>query len=131
MTKMNDDRNLKKRYLVWLYKETKEALDRVDRKFTQIDIDKFIREELRKEELKDRKFFEDFNTYVNNKEKDCETLKSREGKYLNPEHQFLFLKLKAVEKTIVKELGAEGLEDIKNLYHQEMVDRILRSTEHK
>jgi len=131
MMKKNDILILKKRYLLWLYKETKEALDRVDRKFTQIDIDKFIREELRKEELKYQKFFENFNTYVNNKEKDCETLKSREGKYLNPEHQFLFLKLKAIEKAVVKELGAEGLEEIKNLYHQEMTDRILRSAEHK
>ena len=131
MMKKNDILNLKKRYLIWLYKETKETLDRVDRKFTQIDIDKFIREELRKEELKALKFFEDFNTYVNDKEKDCETLKSKEGKYLNPEHQFFALKLQAIEKAIVKELGAEGLEEIKNLYHQEMVDRILRSTEHK
>jgi len=131
MMEKNDSVNLKKRYLIWLYKETKEALDRVDRKFTQIEIDKFIREELRKEELKALKFFEDFNTYVNDKEKNCETLKSRGGKYLNPEHQFLSLKLQAIEKLIVKELGAEGLEEIKNLYHQEMVDRILRSTEHK
>ena len=85
---------------------------------------------MRKEEFKALKFFEDFNTYVNNKEKDCETLKSREGKYLNPEHQFLSLKLKAIEKAIVNELGAKGLEEIKNLYLQEMVDRILRSAEH-
>ena len=129
--KMDDTFNLKKRYLIWLYKETKEALDRIDRKFTQIEIDKFIREELRQEEFKAPKFFDDFNTYVNNKEQDCETLRSKEGKYLNPEHQFLFLKLKAVEKAIVKELGPEGLEEIKNLYQQEMADRILRSTEHK
>jgi hypothetical protein len=128
---MDDTLNLKKRYLIWLYKETKEALDRVDRKFTQIDIDKFIREELRKEELNYQIFFEDFNTYVNNKDKDCETLRSLKGDYLNPEHQFLALKLKAIEKAIVKELGADGLEEIKNLYHQEMVERILRSTEHK
>ena len=127
----NDILKLKKRYLIWLYKETKEALDRVDRKFTQIEIDKFIRKELRKGEREAAKFFEDFNTYVNNKEKDCATLKSREGKYLSPEHQFLSLKLKAIEKAIVKELSAKGLEEIKNLYHQEMVDRILRSTEHK
>ena len=131
MMPMNDDRNLNKRYLIWLYKETKEALDRVDRKFTQLGIDKFIREELRKEEIKALTFFEDFNTYVNNKEKDCETLKSREGKYLNPEHQFLSLKLQAIEKAIVKELSANDLKEIKNLYHQEMVERILRSTEHK
>ena len=48
MMEKNDILNLKKRYLIWLYKETKEALDRVDRKFTQIEIDKFILEELQK-----------------------------------------------------------------------------------
>jgi len=98
MMKTDDILNLKKRYLIWLYKETKEALDRVDRKFTQIEIDKFIREELRKEEIKTLKFFEDFNSYVNNKEKDCATLKSKEGKYLSPEHQFLGLKLLSYAK---------------------------------
>jgi len=130
MMEKNDILNLKKRYLIWLYKETKEALDRVDRKFTQIDIDKFILEELQKGTIADKKFLDEFITYVNNKEQDCQKIKSGDT-YLNSEYQFLSLKLQAIEKSIVNELGAEGLEEIKNLYHQEMVDRILRSTEHK
>ena len=130
MMPRNDDLNLKKRYLIWLYKETKEALDRVDRKFTQIGIDKFILEELQKGPIADKKFLNEFISYINNKEQDCQKLKSGDT-YLNPEHQFLSLKLHAIEKSIVNELGAEGLEEIKNLYHQEMVDRILRSAEHK
>jgi len=130
MMKKNDILNLKKRYLIWLYKETKEALDRVDRKFTQIDIDKFILEELQKGTFADKKFLDEFIIYVNNKEQDCQKIKSGDT-YLNSEHQFFSLKLHAIEKSIVNELGAEGLEEIKNLYHQEMVDRILRSTEHK
>src|SRR4030042_3669287 len=130
MMKKNDILNLKKRYLIWLYKETKEALDRVDRKFTQVDIDKFILGELQRGTVAEKKFLDEFIAYINNKEKDCETLKSTEGKCLNPEHQFLSLKMQAIEKSIVNELGAEGLEEIKNLYNQEMVDRILRSAEH-
>jgi hypothetical protein len=130
MMKKNDILNLKKRYLIWLYKETKEALDRVDRKFTQIDIDKFILEELQKGTFADKKFLDEFIIYVNNKEQDCQKIKSGDTD-LNSEHQFFSLKLHAIEKSIVNELGAEGLEEIKNLYHQEMVDRILRSTEHK
>jgi len=130
MMKKNDILNLKKRYLIWLYKETKEALDRVDRKFTQIDIDKFILEELQKNTFADKKFLDEFIIYVNNKEQDCQKIKSGDT-YLNSEHQFFSLKLHAIEKSILNELGAEGLEEIKNLYHQEMVDRILRSTEHK
>ena len=129
MMKKNDILNLKKRYLIWLYKETKEALDRVDRKFTQIDIDKFILEELQKDTFADKKFLDEFIIYVNNKEQDCQKIKSGDT-YLNSEHQFFSLKLHAIEKSILNELGAEGLEEIKNLYHQEMVDRILRSTEH-
>jgi len=130
MMKKNDILNLKKRYLIWLYKETKEALDRVDRKFTQIDIDKFILEELQKNTFADKKFLDEFIIYVNNKEQDCQKIKSGDT-YLNSEHQFFSLKLHAIEKSILNELGAKGLEEIKNLYHQEMVDRILRSTEHK
>ena len=123
MMKKNDILNLKKRYLIWLYKETKEALDRVDRKFTQIDIDKFILEELQKNTFADKKFLDEFIIYVNNKEQDCQKIKSGDT-YLNSEHQFFSLKLHAIEKSILNELGAEGLEEIKNLYHQEMVDRI-------
>ena len=130
MMEKNDILNLKKRYLIWLFKETKEALDRVDRKFTQIDIDKFILGELQKGTVAEKKYLDEFITYVNNKEQDCQKIKSGD-RYLNSEHQFLSLKLQAIEKSIVNELGAEGLEEIKNLYHQEMVDRILRSTEHK
>ena len=167
MMEKNDILNLKKRYLIWLYKEAKEALDKVDRKFTQLEIDKFILEELRvpliithlslprrressnfhrlgipafggmtfleeplnKRKIADKKFLDEFNTYVTNKDQGCQKIKSGE-EYLNSEHQFLFLKLKAIEKAILKELGAEGLEEIKNLYQNEMVDRILRSTEH-
>ena len=130
MTDKKEVKNLKKRYLIWLYKETKEALDRVDRKFTQLEVDKVILAELKKAELKDKKFLDDFYAYVNNKEKDCGKLKSGKN-YSDPEHQFLALKLQAVEKAIVKELGAKSLEEIKTLYHNEMVDRILRSTEHR
>lgn len=48
----NDNLNTKKlktRYLVWLYKTTKERLDRIDRKFTQLEVDRFILRELEKD----------------------------------------------------------------------------------
>ena len=44
-----DEKNLNKRYLVWLYKTTKEAFDRFERKFTQLEIDKTILKEIEKE----------------------------------------------------------------------------------
>ena len=44
-----DEKNLRIRYLTWLYKITKEAFDRYERKFTQIDIDGFVLREMEKE----------------------------------------------------------------------------------
>ena len=37
-----DEKNLKIRYLTWLYKTVKEAFDRYERKFTQVEIDEFV-----------------------------------------------------------------------------------------
>lgn len=132
-----DIKNLKKRYLIWLYKTTKEAFDRYERKFTQLDIDKFILEEVEKE-LKDAylphekdalvKHVNGFRDYIGNKEKACLELKYK-GKKVNPEFLFLDIKLQAVEKAIVEELGAKGLEEIKSVYEEEMIGRILQKLE--
>lgn len=125
-----DLRNLKKRYLVWFYKSTKEALDKIERKFTQVEIDKFILKELKKKGSKDVKsFIDDFEVYIQKKEQEGLNLKYI-GKELRPEYQFLFLKLEAIEKSIIKELGKETLKQIKSSYEREMTERILKSTEH-
>jgi hypothetical protein len=123
---------LKKRYLIWLYKTVREAVDRVERKFTQLEIDRFILKELKKDEgvagLK--KFIEDWEGYVRKKEEEGIMQKFR-GKELNPEFQFLLLKLSAIEKSICETLGPKALTEIKALYEAEMTERILKSTEHK
>ncbi|MDD5506470.1 MAG: hypothetical protein PHR73_06935 [Candidatus Omnitrophica bacterium] len=133
-----DVKNLKKRYLVWLYKTTKEAFDKYERKFTQVDIDTDILMEMEKELLgsylpheKDalQKHINDFQRYIEDKERACSDLRDQ-GKKKNPEFIFLEIKLDAVEKVIAKELGKRGLERIKSLYEIEMTERILRSTEH-
>ncbi len=126
-----DALNLKKRYLIWLYKTTKEALDRVERKFTQLEIDRFILKEIKKQDKSNglAKFIEEFKVYIRNKEKDGLSLKFA-GSKLKPEYQFLVLKLKAVEKAIIKNLGRGALNQIKSLYEKEMTERILKSTEH-
>ena len=124
-------KNLKKRYLVWFYKTAKEALDKVERKFTQTEIDKFILKEL-KSKNKDKKadkFIAEFAAYILNKEMDGLSLKF-EGKQIKPDYAFLELKLKTIEKAIVKELGKKGLDEIKSLFELEMTERILKSTEH-
>ncbi len=134
-----DLRNLKKRYFVWLYKTTKEAFDKHERKFTQLDIDKFILTEMEKElghaylpHEKDavREHILDFIAYIENKEKACSELRG-EDRTKSAEFIFLDLKLKAVEKAILKELGKRALARIRAMYEQEMTERILKTNDEK
>ncbi|MCJ7663885.1 MAG: hypothetical protein MUO24_06555 [Desulfobacterales bacterium] len=133
-----DIKNLKFRYLLWLYKTKKEAFDRIERKFTQVDIDRKIMRYMRaqsnsrnlKRKNEARKFLNDFKEYINKKEKDGKELKF-EGRKLKPEYYHLSLKLEAIEKAIVEELGHRGLREIKALYEHEMMRRIIESQEHK
>ncbi|MDD5129696.1 MAG: hypothetical protein PHS66_01390 [Candidatus Omnitrophica bacterium] len=133
-----DVRNLKKRYLLWLYKTTKEAFDKFERKFTQIDIDKDILQEMENtllgsylphEKAELEKMVNKFQEYIAAKEKTCLELKYQ-GVRTNPEFIFLDVKLNAIEKLINKELGRRALAEIKALYEEEMTKRILKSTDH-
>lgn len=134
-----DEINLKKRYLIWLYKTTKEAFDSFERKFTQLEIDEFILQEMEKiirgsymphEKKALEKFVNDFRDYIADKEKTSLAHKYK-GKKINPEFIFLDAKLEAIEKAIEKELGKKTLDEIKALYEKEMIERILKSTEQK
>ena len=129
--------NLKKRYFIWLYKTAKEVFDKYERKFTQVDIDKDILIEMEKELLgsylpheKDalQRQINDFQRYIENKEKACSELRDQHKK-IDPDFIFSEIKLNAIEKVIIKELGKKGLEEIKSVYEQEMTGRILKSTE--
>jgi predicted Ser/Thr protein kinase len=133
-----DSKNLKKRYFVWLYKTTKEAFDKFERKFTQTEIDKDILKEIENtlmgsylphEKAELEKLVDSFQEYIAAKEKSCLELKYR-GLRTNPEFIFLDVKLNAIEKLITKEFGRKGLAEIKAFYEKEMTQRILRSTEH-
>jgi ABC-type lipopolysaccharide export system ATPase subunit len=133
-----DNKNLKKRYFVWLYKTTKEAFDKFERKFTQTEIDKEILKEIENtlmgsylphEKAELEKLVNSFQEYISAKEKSCLELKYQ-GLRTNPEFIFLDVKLNAIEKLIVQELGRKGLAEIKALYEKEMTQRILRSTDH-
>lgn len=133
-----DVKNLKKRYFIWLYKNAKEIFDKYERKFTQVDIDNDILDEMEKELLgaylpheKDalQKHINDFQKYIENKEKACSELRDQHKK-INPDFIASEIKLDAIEKIIIKQLGRRGLEEIKSLYEQEMTERILKGTEH-
>jgi len=125
-----DIKQLKRRYLVWFYKTTKEALDKVERKFTQAEIDRAILKELRKNSNSAlKKLTDEFEAYIVNKEKSGVELKY-DGSKLKNEYEFICFKLDAIKKIIVKTLGSPALKEIKSLYEKEMTERILKSTEH-
>jgi vancomycin resistance protein YoaR len=130
--KKQDSKSLKKRYLIWFYKQVRESLDKIDRKFTQLEIDQYILEQMRKFDTSRaaKNYIEEFKVYIQNKEKDALGRKY-EGKELKPEYYFLQLKLQAIEKSIEKEFGKKGLEEIEALYEQEMIRRILQEREQK
>ncbi len=127
-----DRKNLKKRYLLWLYKSVKEEFDKIERKFTQLEVDKVLVAEMKaldKTNLATR-FISDYQVYMRTKHDEGVKLKYRDAFALLPEYYFLEVKLKAVEKTIAKLLGQSTLRQIKALYERQMSERILRSTEH-
>ncbi len=133
-----DIKHLKRRYLIWLYKTTKEAFDKYERKFTQVDIDRDLLIEIENtlmgsylphEKAQLEKLVNEFQDYIATKEKTCADLKSQ-GQRKNAEFIFLDVKLEAIEKLIAKELGRRELNRIKAMYEKEMTQRILRSTEH-
>jgi hypothetical protein len=134
-----DVQNLKKRYLLWLYKVTKEAFDKYERKFTQLEVDEELLKEIElalkdsflpgeKNELE--RLVNDFRKYIDEKEEASVKLKYR-GKKTNPEFIFLDIKLNAIETVIKKEFGKKFLEAVKTLYEEEMVGRIMERREEK
>lgn len=132
-----DLKNLKKRYLIWFYKATKEAFDKYERKFTQLEIDELLLKGIEKElkesylpsEKKDlEKYVNAFRAYIAEKENACLKLKYK-GKKINPDFIFLDAKLIAIERAIKKEFGKEFLDEVKELYEEEMVKRVLEQRE--
>lgn len=136
---MSDIKNLKTRYLIWLYKTTKEELDRIDRKFTQLEVDGVIFNKLKpafnklpksqKEAYK--KYLADWSGYIKNKKIDAEQLKFEKTGEIKPNYLFLRIKLSAIESAIKKLIGRSQLNQIRLLYHQEMLKRILEERQHK
>jgi len=128
----DDLKSLQKRYLVWFYKVTKEALDKIERKFTQLEIDRLILKELKKAD-KDKRLVDQiarFDEYIRNKEEAGLKLKY-EGETLKPEYEFLLLELRAIEKAIISKMGKEGLNTVKTAYEEEMLRRIIEERQEK
>jgi len=127
-----DIKSLKKRYLVWFYKQTKDALDKVERKFTQAQIDRFILKELKDSDSEGeiKNYIDEFEKYILQKEKSAAELKY-DNSEIRPEHLYLTLKLQAIEKAVKRELGRSALKRIKDAYEKEMLKRILEERQEK
>lgn len=134
-----EKKDLTSRYLVWCYKMTKEELDRIDRKFTQLEVDRVILKELNKgivaaKDGRDaylRKIAE-FEGYIAKKESDAKKEKYISGKkdQLQPNYFYLTQRLAGIKKAIKSLLGLKQLAAIERSYEAEMTRRILESREH-
>ena len=135
-----DERKLYRRYLLWCYKTTRESLERVDRKFTQLAVDYFLLKELgrapeSKNTARDKKCqaqIVSFRRYVAHKEKSAYSDKyeaGRDGEW-KAEYWYLQKRLEAVKKAIRFFLGKGELARMETLYDEEMVSRILQARDH-
>jgi len=135
-----EEENLIRRYLVWCYKTTKEELDRIDRKFTQLTVDYFLLKEISKRQNSSlgssqrqySKFIDEFNAYIRQKEKDASQTKFLDAKKAKPHPRYEYLRnrLLAIEKAISFFLGKKELDNITVLYEWEMTRRILGASDH-
>ncbi len=136
--KLNEnEKNLTRRYLIWAYKTTKESLDKIDRYFTQLNVDEFVLKQLRnKPSHRARSEYkiqvDDFEKYMQKKKKNVLPKKfdDKKSNALQPEYEYLVNRLSALESAIIHFLGRVELDSIIDLYEQEMTRRILEATEH-
>ena len=135
-----NEKKLIRRYLIWCYKTTKEELDRIDRKFTQLKVDEFILDYLVEAQKKNsspikqqlEKNIDRFREYKKKKEEEALAQKFSDVRLQTPKVTYFYLKsrLKAIEKAIIKFLGKKDFGKIQMLYEEEMTKRILESREH-
>lgn len=140
MLRKESEKNLVRRYLLWCYKMTKEELERIDRKFTQLKVDEFVSRDLngQMKSLKGKdseeflKKIEEFTEYIAKKKEnaDLEKFSDTSTKKLKTHYLYLEKRLSAIEKAITSFLGIAELRKIRDLYDQEMTRRILESREH-
>lgn len=133
-------RHLIHRYLIWCYKTTKEDLDRIDRYFTQVLVDRKILDFLKKQKEvcgagknpDCARKVDEFRDYMDNKEKAVFPKKFADasGKTLQPEYWYLKNRLAAIEQAVREFLGKKQLKTIRSLYEAEMTQRILAAREH-
>jgi len=134
-----DEKSLVKRYLFWLYKTTKDETDKIDRKFTQLDIDRRLQKILNIEvsllngSLRESiaPFLNDWKEYIFQKESDAQKLKFNEAGQLDAKYVFLHLKLKAIRHSIELLFGRRGFRQFRKLYEEAAMKGILADSSGK
>jgi len=135
----SEERGLIKRYLLWCYKTTKEDLERIDRKFTQLEVDYFVLDCLNKSKTKVQKKSKpqflrkigEFEKYIKDKERMAKKEKYLNSKsILNPDYLYLKNRLSSIENAIESFLSKTDLDLIKEIYQTEMERRIVVATGH-
>ncbi len=131
---LDDQVSLSKRYLFWLYKTTRDELDKVDRKFMQLAVDNEIYKKLKKAVKRLgpgisgtlEAFLREWQEYIFQKDSDAQKLKySEDGK---PNHAYLSLRLKleAIEAVVRGRFGKKQLLFYKELYEDAAYEVILQ-----
>ena len=132
----DDVGSLQKRYLFWLYKTTKDELDRIDRKFTQLDIDREMLDIFRHQAdiAPDvvrgglDALAREWKEYVAGKEADARKLRfDDEGRVL-ASYYFLHLKLKGTLAIARRRFGANMFRYFKRLYEEASMRLIAQDT---
>jgi len=133
-------KDLTRRYLLWLFKTTKESFERIERKTTQLMVDKYVLEHIKTAGSKiptggHKKYndlVKEFETYIKTKQGDELKLKFSDGKEksLHPQYVYLKNRLQAVESAIRHFLGDKELRAMRSLYEKEFTSRILQARDH-
>ena len=136
---MKEPKSLTRRYLLWLYKTTKESFERIERKTTQLRVDEYILKHIQEKgdvPAQGKKEYDHFvselKSYIKTKKTDELKLKfsNSNEKAFHPQYLYLKNKLAAVEAAIIHFLGDKELRAMQALYEKEFTDRILQAREH-
>jgi hypothetical protein len=133
-------KDLIRRYLLWMFKTTKESFERIERKTTQLMVDEYVLRRLKTVGGKISArghgeyggFVKEFETYIKTKQKDELKLKFTDDKRKSLHPQYLYLKnrLQAIEAAISHFLGKKELRAMQSSYEKEFTCRILQAREH-
>jgi hypothetical protein len=131
--------DLIRRYLLWMFKTTKESFERIERKTTQLMVDEYVLERIKRAgsvPARGRRKYDGlvkgFETYIKTKREEELKLKFSEGKEktLHPQYVYLKNRLQAVEAAIRHFLGEKELRAMRSLYEKEFTGRILQAREY-